>query len=210
MRDKSIAQEFGEVGTQVTDPVEQRLSKLAIRIAQGDQPALGELYDCTVGQLFSLARAIVRNEADAEEIVVDTYTQVWQSAATYDLRRGTVRSWLVTICRSRALDRLRQQRRQELPGVSAAEGVSDGALEPGPEALLEMVQENSAVHQALKALTPLRRQLLALAFFQGLSHSEIAGVSGLPVGTVKSHIRRALAALRSELSKEAQDASISA
>jgi RNA polymerase sigma-70 factor, ECF subfamily len=182
---------------------EQQLAELTARVGRQDQAAMGELYDATVAKLFSLARAILRNPADTEEVVCDTYTQVWQTAGLYDASRGTIMGWLVTICHSRALDLLRQRRVRERTASTAEELRTELPwAEPGPEDIIESVQQNTAVHRALSILPAIRRRAVALAFFQGLSHEEIAQVMGLPIGTVKSHIRRALGALETELSKE--------
>lgn len=191
-------------------PSQQTLAELARLIALQNEAALGELYEATVGRVFALARAILKNAADAEEIVIDTYTQVWQAAGTYDSTRGSVMGWLVTICRSRALDLLRRQQvRLRNSGAELESNRFDELLDSGPQDLLQAMQQNTAVHRALATLTPIRRRVLALAFFQGLSHQEIAEMTGLPVGTVKSHVRRALAALRLELSKEIGDVATS-
>jgi RNA polymerase sigma-70 factor, ECF subfamily len=184
---------------------ERQLAELAARVGRQDEAALGELYDATVAKLFGLARAILRNPADAEEVVCDTYTQVWQTAGLYDASRGSIMGWLVTICRSRALDLLRQRRVRERTASTAEElGTELPFAEPGPEDIIESVQQNTAVHRALATLPAVRRRAVALAFFQGLSHQEIAQVMGLPIGTVKSHIRRALGALEAELTKESE------
>ncbi|NJO12297.1 MAG: sigma-70 family RNA polymerase sigma factor [Gammaproteobacteria bacterium] len=164
--------------------------------------ALAQLYDLTAAKLYGLARAIVRNAADAEEIVCDVYVQVWQTAASFDSARGPVLGWLMMICRSRALDLLRQRRgRPEHAGGQAAEQepALQIAAEAGPEEVLGQFQEGSAVYRALAQLTPLRRRLVGLAFFAGLTHQEIAQLLTLPVGTVKSHLRRSLRALRDAL-----------
>jgi RNA polymerase sigma-70 factor (ECF subfamily) len=100
---------------------ERQLAELAARVGRQDEAALGELYDATVAKLFGLARAILRNPADAEEVVCDTYTQVWQTARLYDASRGSIMGWLVTICRSRALDLLRQRRVRERTASTAEE-----------------------------------------------------------------------------------------
>ena len=195
--------EAGGVSSPYSDPT---LAELMQRIARQDEAAFGELYEATVGRLYTLARAIIRNTADAEEIVIDTYTQIWQTAGRYDGNRGTVMGWIVTICRSRALDLLRHQQMRQRN--SSADVVSDdlGGADCGPEALLEQLQQNSRVYQALAAVTPIQRQVLARAFFRGLSHQEIAEATSLPLGTVKSHIRRALAVLRLELHEESDHA----
>jgi RNA polymerase sigma-70 factor, ECF subfamily len=178
------------------------LVELVQRVSGGDRDALGGLYDLTVARLFALARIILRNTSDAEEVVCDVYTQVWQSAAEYRIERGAVMHWLLMLCRSRALDRLRRNRvRAQAVVTHSAEVLETEAqsLQAGPEDILDHIQQGTAVHRALETLTPVRRQLISLAFFKGLSHVEIAAECGLPVGTVKSHIRRALTTLRVEL-----------
>jgi len=182
------------------------LARLVERIAMGDHPALAALYDLTVSRLYSLAQMILRNAADAEEVVCDVYAQVWQSAPQYSASRGAVMAWLLTICRSRAIDRNRRNRTR-VQAVSALEatGTEVIAATPGPEDMLLLVQQGTAMHRALELLTPIRRQLISLAFFRGLSHEEIAAEANLPIGTVKSHIRRALATLRAALDKGGAD-----
>ena len=177
------------------------LSALIERIANGEQLALTELYELTVAKLYGLARLILRNSADAEEVVCDTFTQIWQSAARYESGRGTVMGWMLTICRSRALDLLRQRRlrdrlaSKEDPPVNQLEAPQQDA----PDSLLQALQQGTAVQSALQSLSPVRQRLVTLAFLQGLSHQEIVEHTGLPIGTVKSHIRRALSMLRDEL-----------
>jgi RNA polymerase sigma-70 factor (ECF subfamily) len=182
------------------------LSRLIGRVAAGEQAALGQLYDLTVGRLYALAQTVLRNAADAEEVVCEVYTQVWQSAAQYDRSRGGVMGWLLTICRSRAIDRSRRNRsRQQASTAFEATGAHRDNAAPNPEDLLTLVQQGTSIHRALEQLTPIRRELVSLAFFRGLSHEEIAIESKLPIGTVKSHIRRALATLRAELDRANQN-----
>lgn len=194
--------ETGPEGAPVkSDASERELRELLTGVANNDQVALGRLYDLTVSRLFNVAQLILRNKSDAEEVVVDTYAQLWQTASRFDAARGTVAGWLATICRSRALDLWRKQRVRER--VSSGDREPDSSrLDNGPQELLEVVQQNTAVHRALAALAPARRELIGLAFFRDLSHFQIAALTGLPVGTVKSHIRRALATLHAELDKE--------
>jgi len=184
----------------VTGAAAVDLSALVTRVAGGDREALGELYDATVARLFAVARLILRNSADAEEIVCDVYTQVWESAAQYRGDRGAVLAWLVMICRSRSLDRIRRNRIR-LHAADQLPDQNEPSPQPGPEELLDIVQHGTAVHRALQSLSPMRRQLVSLAFLRGLSHLEISEECGLPVGTVKSHIRRALSALREQLAE---------
>jgi RNA polymerase sigma-70 factor (ECF subfamily) len=174
------------------------LAQLLLAVSRGDQVALGNLYDLTAAKLYGLARTMLRNAADAEEVVCDTYVQAWQSAARFDPERGSVLAWLLVICRSRALDLLRQ-RRSRVAAESALSGFVEESTEPAPEDLLRHVQAGTAIRHALGALTPLRQQLVALAFFRGMSHQEIAQAVQLPVGTVKSHLRRSLQGMRAVL-----------
>lgn len=175
------------------------LPGLLDRIAAGEQTALAELYDLTVARLFRLATLIVRNRQDAEEVVCDTFTQVWRSAGEYDPSRGTALAWLLMICRSRAVDR-RRRNRSGLP-VSSCGGAVDteASQELCCDEALQALEQDSAICRAISRLPPLQWRLISLAFFQGLTHDEIARDTSLPVGTVKSHIRRALAAMRAEL-----------
>ena len=173
------------------------LVALLARIAAQDQPALAAFYDVTAGRVYGLALRIARSEALAEEISGDVYLQVWKNAASYNAERGHPLAWLMVMTRSRALDQLRRVD----PAESHAEPelLADAVDENDPRNLLAAVQEHGALHAALAALPAVHRQLLALAFFQGLTHSEIAAHTRLPLGTVKTHVRRALQTLRAAL-----------
>jgi RNA polymerase sigma factor (sigma-70 family) len=182
-------------------PELERLEDLLHDMAGGDSAALSRVYEQTVAQIFAIARGMLRCKEDAEEVVCDVYTQAWQRANTYDSSRGSVMAWLAVMTRNRAVDRLRQRRDalsldDDRHGALAA-SLAGEAL--GPEQVLTQFQSGSAVHRALQSLSAQRRVLLGLAFFRGLSHQEIAAATGMPLGTVKSHLRRALAALQGEL-----------
>jgi RNA polymerase sigma-70 factor, ECF subfamily len=172
-------------------------------MVKGDTSALSALYDGTVAKVHGLVRAIVHNAADAEEVTCDVYTQVWQTAANFDPSRGCVLSWLLSIARSRALDCLRRHRGKlrvfSEPGPSGQAESLDPIEHDSPETMLGAFQSRSVVRSALEQLSPERRRLICLAFFDDLSHSEIAEVTGLPMGTIKSHLRRAMHSLRSLL-----------
>lgn len=181
----------------VDTPLEQLVQLLCAK----DENALSQLYDQTVGKVFAVARLMMGNTEDAEEVSCDVYTQVWQSAWSYDVSRGSVMNWLLTICRSRALDMLRRKRVRQRTSERAIplEQATFATAELSPEDFLSRFQEGTAVHQALAALTSERREVLALAYYRGMTHQEIAGTVQLPIGTVKSHIRRALQTLREHL-----------
>lgn len=170
-------------------------------IGQHDEAALTQLYDATARRVHSLVLGLVRDGALAEEVTEDVYWQVWRQALRFDPARGRPITWLLTLARSRAIDTLRSQQRHQ-----HAELPDDDTLgQPGadeasqPDALLALAQQHSALQAALLQLSVTQRQLVSLAFMKGLSHDEIASHTGLPLGTVKSHIRRALTHLKTLL-----------
>jgi RNA polymerase sigma-70 factor (ECF subfamily) len=168
------------------------------RLQARDQAALAELYDATCARLYALAHAILRNVQDAEEAVCDCYTQCWEEASRYDPQRASVMGWLSMICRSRSLDRLRLRRHDRLRAdIAEADDLEDGS--PSPVDLLALLEQGSSVRAALARLSDLRRELVGLAFLRGLSHDEIAKLKKIPIGTVKSHLRRGLMELRKAL-----------
>lgn len=181
----------------IDDPI---LELLLRRIATGEQDVLAELYAATIARIAGLARFMLRDLHDAEEVVSATYTQVWQTAAQFNCARGCVLGWMLTICRSRALDLIRARAaRSRFVTEDGGDLDLHWLLQPRPEELLEKSEQLTGVTGALASLSELRRQLLILSFMQGLSHAQIAEQTGLPLGTVKSHIRRSLALLRTHI-----------
>jgi RNA polymerase sigma factor (sigma-70 family) len=177
----------------------RKLAALVEQMRIGQERALEELYDATVGKLYALASAILRSAEDSEEIVCETYAYAWANASRFDASRANPLGWLLMLCRSRALDRLRQRRAIASALDIAASRDNDSSSADQPFDILSLMQQRSSVHAALSQLTPERRHLISLAFLQGLSHQEIADVTRLPLGTVKSHVRRALTQLREAL-----------
>lgn len=178
------------------------LALLVQRVMRQDEAALAILYEQLSGRVYALALRITRRVACAEEVLQDTFWQVWRQAPRFDAARGSAIAWVLTMARSRALDAVRARARDPVQiGASVPEEddlFSDDAAED-PLDLLQAVRRDSALHAQLALLDPLRRQLIALAFFKGLTQDEIAEQTGLPLGTVKSHFRRTLAALQSAL-----------
>jgi RNA polymerase sigma-70 factor (ECF subfamily) len=177
-----------------------RLCVLIGSMAKGDEQALGALYDATISRVYGFALRMVNQAHAAEEIASDVFLQAWRESRRYDAGRSKVLTWLLMMCRSRALDWLRARETNEVlhdePETLVDEQDQDDASPPD---LLEAVESSHALHAALAKLAPVQRQLLGLAFFRGLSHQEIAEQTRLPLGTVKSHIRRAVEALRGHM-----------
>ncbi len=183
------------------DSQQADLAVLVARMAAGDQAALGAFYDATMPRVYGLAVRICGNPATAEEVAADTYHQCWTAAARYDASRSKVMTWLLMVCRSRAIDAVRARDPALLHDApeTLVEDDDERPRERDPQDLLDLTQSGTAVHAALARLSPVQRQLIGLAFFKGLSHQEIAAHSKLPLGTVKAHIRRALELLRQTL-----------
>lgn len=173
--------------------------QLIVGIRARDHSALSRLYDLTVDRVYGLARSIVDNESDAEEIVCEVYTRVWERSAGYDANRGSVLAWLLVMCRSQALDLLRKRRSQQ----HREDSLSNSSRAPEdiakPDDILMRFQEGSVVRRALRELEEFPRQLIALAYFKGMTHQDIATTVDMPLGTVKSYIRRSLKTLREYL-----------
>jgi RNA polymerase sigma-70 factor (ECF subfamily) len=181
------------------------LAQLIARVMRQDEAALSSLYEQLSGRVYAVAMHITRQVASAEEVLQDTFWQVWRQAPRFDPQRGTATAWVLTMARSRALDARRAPSRNpvEVLGHSMDDDIeSADMLADDPLDLVAAMRRDSALHAALEALDPLRRQLISLAFFRGLTHDEIASHTGLPLGTVKSHVRRALAALQGALGSD--------
>jgi RNA polymerase sigma-70 factor (ECF subfamily) len=171
------------------------------RCASRDESALGVLYDESSQLTYTIAMRILQDEADAAEVVLDVYKQVWDRAARFDEQRGSAAAWIVILARSRAMDR-RRSRTARMRAAATLEELPDViSTEASPESLAIASQSSRSMMRALAAVPTQQRQALELAFFAGLSHSEIAEQLGEPLGTVKTRIRLAVARLR-ELLKD--------
>lgn len=181
-----------------------RDSRRIERMAAGDTTALAELYDRYSDFLYSLAVRVVGAASDAEEVLQGTWLQAWRSAALYDPARGAVGAWLVTIARSRALDRLRSPSARRRARMSATTEAVDEpappATDPAAGYARRMLRKDVAA--AVTALAPQQRQVVELAYFEGLSQSDIAERLSAPPGTVKSWARQALMKLRERVPLE--------
>jgi len=173
----------------------QELISLIQQVVIGNHSALADFYDATSQAVYSLAVRIVGDRAIAEDVVVEVYAQVWAQAKTYEPRRGTPLAWLLAITRSRALDFLRSRRRfaTEEP-IEAADQLQ--SLAPNPEDNTVAVERYRVVRGAVDSLGAEQREVIELAYFSDLSHSEIAARLGYPLGTVKTRIRLGMLRLR--------------
>src|SRR5439155_6295043 len=172
-----------------------------LRVQSGDTRALAELFDRYTPLLFPVCHRILRSPAEAEDALQDAWLQVWKRAASYDARRGSVVAWLFTVARSRALDRWRSLASRRQAETAADQDPPPPPLEPPADAARSEWSER--VRAALAQLEPKQRQVLEIAYFQGLSQSEIARRIGAPLGTVKSWTRQGLVRLRELLPQEA-------
>jgi RNA polymerase sigma factor (sigma-70 family) len=185
---------------------------LLSRVALGDRAAFGVLYRTTSAHLLGVILRIQSHRGVAEEVLQEVYVNVWRSAGQFDAGRAQPLTWLTSIARHRAIDSLRRAQ-IEPDGPPASASLDDdgsAALEahpsdaPGPLELLGRAAEAKALQDCVATLGPAQQQSLALAFYQGLSHAEVAEHLGQPLGTVKSWVRRALIALRECLERAAR------
>lgn len=181
------------------DTRDQDWAALVERMAGGDEHALQTFYDRSSRLVFGLLLRILNDAGLAEEVLLDVYMQVWRQAARYDRTRGKTLAWVVTIARSRAIDRLRSLRQEEMRkesldatehGLHLVAKFEDPTVEP---------ERQRIVRGALASLPPEQREVIEMAYYLGLSHSEIAARLGQPLGTVKTRTRLGMMKLREQL-----------
>jgi len=183
------------------DPsIEAQQAQLLRRIAARDSAAMSEFYDHMAGSLFSFALRMLNNADDAEEVIQDVFMQIWNKAPSFDPGIGAAFNWCMGILRNRCLDQLRARQRRSRVIVE-----TDDDLEAVPQteavaaATLLATDELEAVRSALGTLPEDQKLAIEMAFFNGLSHHEIAEMLDEPLGTVKARIRRGMLKLRDEL-----------
>ena len=171
-------------------------SALVERMMAGDESALGALYDRYAGMLFEMLVRILRDTSAAEEVLQDLFLQLWRGASRFDASRGSLPAWLLVIGRNRALSRLRRRERREIledPEEFSLEAVpSAGDLED--EAWRMQLMQR--LRSAMATLPPEQKEALELAYFEGMTQTEIAARTGSPLGTVKSRVRAAMQSLK--------------
>jgi RNA polymerase sigma-70 factor (ECF subfamily) len=171
------------------------------RMVEADETALGALYDRWVRSLYSLVLHLLRDPDEAEDVVEETFWQAWRKANSYEPSRGAVSSWLLTIGRRKALDRLRARKRSREDLVDNDRTFDDlPSQSPDPSVDAEGSELKENVKAALRALPAEQREVLELGYFSGMSQTEIAEATGQPLGTVKTRMRLALQKLKEPLS----------
>lgn len=188
----------------------RELSQLLARAGLGDRAAFATLYELTSSHLFAVVLRINRDRAQAEDILQEVYVNVWRAAGGFDAAQGQPLTWLTSIARNRAIDSLRRAQTQpQLQSTTTADedpDVYDATADdqPGPLELLSRASDARALSHCMQDLTAPQRQSLALAFYDGLSHAEVAQKMGQPLGSVKSWVRRALLSLKACLENAAR------
>jgi RNA polymerase sigma-70 factor (ECF subfamily) len=175
-------------------------AELLRRIAQRDHAAMGELYDRVADVLFGTAIHILGDRREAEEVVQDVFLQVWNKAATFDGALGTAFNWTIGITRNRCIDYLRsRQRRARLLDEAIEEAGGESPASAPTTGMSLGAEELAAVRHAVESLPPDQHQAIAMAFFGGMTHQEIADALNEPLGTIKARIRRGMLKLRDSL-----------
>jgi RNA polymerase sigma-70 factor (ECF subfamily) len=186
--DASGVDELGKAG----------LNELLAKVAEGDQTAFAELYDQCASRVFGLVRHLLKDAAQSEEVTQEIFLEVWQNSKRYDPAKGSAITWILTMSHRRAVDRIRSaqstRNRDTKIGLRDIEVDYDSVTES-----VEIRMEHERVEQALLRLTELQRQAVTLAYYGGYSHSEVAEMLAVPIGTVKTRLRDGMIRLRDEL-----------
>lgn len=173
------------------------LGGLLVRVGRGEHAALRALYDTVAMKLLGQVMRILPERGEAEDVVQDVFVTVWRKAAEFDPARASAMAWLGTIARNRALDRVRARRIRAHEGVEAAERVADDA--PLPNALAEAGQATARVRDLLDGIDPRHAAAVRATYLDGLTYEALAAREGVPVGTLKTWVRRAVLRLRAEV-----------
>jgi len=181
-----------------TEPVPSSPDSLLLRVAEGDQQAFSELYDELAGRVLGLITRLLKDRAQSEEVAQEVFLEVWQQAAKFDTTRGSASSWVLTMAHRRAVDRVRAA--QASRDRDTKIGIRD--FESGFDQVSESVEiriEHERVSRALARLTEFQRQAVQMSYYGGYSHSEMAELLGVPIGTVKTRLRDGMIRLRDEM-----------
>lgn len=173
-------------------------NELLVRVAEGDQAAFGALYDLLAPRVFGTIKRLLIDHAQSEEVAQEVFLEVWQSARRFEPNKGGATTWIFTMAKRRAIDRIRSA--QASRDRDTRVGIRD--FDAGYDSVAESAEisiERERVGDAMKSLTDAQRQAIALAYDGGYSHSEIAELLGVPIGTVKTRLRDGMIRLRNEL-----------
>lgn len=177
--------------------------KLLARVVKGDHQAFSQLYDQSSTLLYTMALRILGNREEAAELLQDVYLEVWRKVSRYDVGRGTPVAWLVTLTRSRAIDRLRSRAargyQKSTDSLDSAQAAHVQDRNPGPFDAQADQEIRTLIGGAMAALPQAQQQALELAYYEGLSHAEIAARLNQPLGTVKTRIKLGMSKLRESL-----------
>jgi RNA polymerase sigma-70 factor (ECF subfamily) len=180
------------------DATVETTNALLLRVAQGDQRAFGELYDVIAPRMLGLVRHVLKDHAQSEEVVQEVLLEVWQTAPRFDPNKGKAVTWMLTMAHRRAIDRVRSAQssrdRDTRIGIRDLDREFDSVAES-----VEIRIEHDRVEKALSRLSELQRQAVELAYYGGYSHSEVAEMLNIPMGTVKTRLRDGMMRLRAEL-----------
>lgn len=180
------------------DSAASALAELLHRVGQGQEDAFSDLYDRTSSLLFSLVKRVVRDVSISEEVLQEVFVEIWKQAPRFDARRGSAHGWICTIAHRRAVDTVRSvdasRRRDSAEGLRA---LDEKVVDVQEEGIMRV--ESQRVATAMKALTPLQSDAIRLAYFSGCSHSEVAKLLDIPLGTAKTRIRDGMIVLRDSL-----------
>ena len=182
--------------TSIIDPT------LLARVVKGDQQAFSQLYDYSSTLLFTLAVRMLGNREEAAELLQDVYLEVWRKVSRYDVGRGTPIAWLITLTKSRAIDRLRARASRGYRATNSLEGgMATQVADPAPSPLETQADQElrTAIGAAVAGLPQSQQQAIELAYYEGLSHTEIATRLNQPLGTVKTRIKLGMSKLRESL-----------
>lgn len=183
-------------------PLASVLASLLTRSSRGDEAAFAELYDLTGSKVFGLARRVVRDPAQAEEVAQEAYLEIWRQSARFDAARGSALAWMLTIVHRRAVDRVRSaESAHERDRRYAA--VGDGPEYDVVDEAVTAKLEQARVRRALETLTDVQREAVTLAYYGGYTHREVSDLLGVPLGTVKTRMRDGLIRLRDTLGVQA-------
>ena len=194
----SVVSSSGEDSPEEETARPPELARLLVRSAQGDEAAFGRLYDLVSARIYGLVRRVVRDPAQSEEVTQDVFLEIWRHSARFEATRGSALSWMLTIAHRKAVDRVRSSQASRLRD----EGYGASNQEVGHDSTAEEVVERldaERVRRALDTLTDAQRGALELAYFSGYTHTEVAALLELPLGTAKTRIRDGLIRLRDTL-----------